>query len=218
MKYKGQAEQDRFVINVLKFKRNGFFLEIGSEQPQYGNNTYLLEKEYGWRGIMVEWNATYLPQYKAERPNSIHIMNNATLINYKKLFEDHDVPLDVDYLQIDLEVSNGSTLETLNKIENQVMDKYRFAVVTFEHDIYTSNYLDTRVESRKVFDRQGYVRVFADIKNDDNPYEDWYVHPSLVDMDYIGRLQDLNKEKYSPHDSCGESIGWYELEYETPKL
>jgi hypothetical protein len=29
----GQANQDKFVLNVLKEKRNGYFLEIGSNHP-----------------------------------------------------------------------------------------------------------------------------------------------------------------------------------------
>ena len=218
MEYRGQAEQDRFVLNVLKFKKNGYFLEVGSWDAVWINNTFVLETEYDWRGIMVEYTQDFLSQYQKFRPNSIHVMDDARQVDYKKLFNDHNVPLDLDYLQIDLDVGNGSTLQALKKVNDEVMDKHRFATVTFEHDIYLSNHFDTRVESREIFDTRGYVRVFSDIKNDNNPYEDWYVHPSLVDMDYIYRLQELNDKKYSPHDSCGESIGWYELEYETPKL
>jgi len=213
MKYKGQAEQDRFVLNVLKFKKGGFFVELGSEHYEDGNNSFVLEKEFGWSGIMVEENPQWFPFYGEFRKNSVHVMENATKINYEKLFEDCNVPLNVDYLQIDLEVRDGSTLVALRKMHNEIMDKYKFATITFEHDIYTTNYLDTRVESRKIFEERGYVCVFEDVKNDDNPYEDWYVYPPLVDMDYIHHLQEVNSKKYKPHESCGESIGWYELEY-----
>ena len=44
--FKGQAEQDKFVLNMLKNKKNGFFLEIGSNHPININNSYILEKNY----------------------------------------------------------------------------------------------------------------------------------------------------------------------------
>ena len=92
----------------------------------------------------------YLNDYKEIRPNSIHIINDATKIDYKNLFEINNVPLNLDYLQIDLEANNGSTLNTLKKLNSEVMDKHKFATITFEHDIYHTNYLNTRLESRKI--------------------------------------------------------------------
>lgn len=54
--FNGQAEQDKFVLNILNNKKNGFFLELGSNHPIIINNTYVLEKEYNWKGIMVEYD------------------------------------------------------------------------------------------------------------------------------------------------------------------
>ena len=54
MEYRGQAEQDKFVLNVLKFKKNGYFLEVGSWDAAWINNTFVLETEHDWHGIMVE--------------------------------------------------------------------------------------------------------------------------------------------------------------------
>ena len=82
-----QAGQDQFIINVLKGKRNGYFLEIGSNHPSYINNTYKLEKEYDWKGIMIDYKDTYLDLYKSERPNSVHVIQDAREIDYKKLFD-----------------------------------------------------------------------------------------------------------------------------------
>ena len=67
------------------------------------------------------------------------------------------------------------------------MDEWKFAVVTFEHDIYTGNHYNTREKSRAIFKRRGYVRVFSDVTNERNPYEDWYVYPDLVDMNLVAR-------------------------------
>ncbi|WP_332863676.1 FkbM family methyltransferase [Pannus brasiliensis] len=55
-----QQGQDYWVINeVFHGKRNGYFVEIGSADGISINNTYLLEKVYGWTGICVEPNPEY---------------------------------------------------------------------------------------------------------------------------------------------------------------
>jgi hypothetical protein len=211
--YKGQAEQDKFVLNVLNGKKNGYFLEIGSNHPIHINNSYLLETKYDWKGIMIEYDSNFLPLYKEYRPNSIHIIDDATQIDYKNVFEQNNMPLSFDYLQIDLEVNNGSTLKTLQKLENQIFDTYKFATVTFEHDIYNTNFANTRLESRNIFKKRGYVCVFEDINNDVNPYEDWYVHPDLVDMDYVNNLIENNKTYYVDHPITEKTINWQNIQY-----
>jgi len=57
--YQGQSRQDKFVVNVLKEKRNGYFLEIGSNHPIKINNTYVLEKNYNWKGIMIDYKSSF---------------------------------------------------------------------------------------------------------------------------------------------------------------
>ena len=190
----GQVGQDLFVRSVLKDKREGVFVEIGSRDPDYINNTYPLEKFLGWRGILVEMEQEYLPKYKELRPNAYPIMEDATKVDWNYHFRQANLPKDVDYLQIDLEVKNRSTLTTLEELDRQVMDTYRFATVTFEHDIYSGDHFNTRIKSREIFQRRGYVRVFSDVQNTPSPertwpFEDWYVHPDLVDMDFIQRIQ-----------------------------
>jgi hypothetical protein len=212
--YYGQAEQDKFVLSVLKHKQNGYFVEIGSNHPININNTYLLESKYNWKGVMVEYEKNYLPMYQQHRPNSIHVMDDATKVDYKHLFETNNFPTTLDYLQIDLEACNGSTIQTLQKLNNEVFDTYKFATVTFEHDIYHTNFADARVQSREIFRQRGYVRVFDDINNQGvNPYEDWYVHPDLVDMDYVNKLIQINQFYYDHHPITERTINWERIQY-----
>ena len=213
--YNGQAQQDKFVIHALQGKRDGYFLEIGSNHPIHSNNTYLLEDKYNWRGIMVEYDAQFLPLYKQHRPNSIHLINDASQIVYKDVFETNNAPLAMDYLQIDLEEENGSTLRTLQNLDRHIFDTYTFATVTFEHDIYCSNKHNTREISREIFAKRGYTPVFQDINNGgiQYPYEDWYVHPTLVNTVYIQELMDKNLPKYINHPVIGRTINWRDIEY-----
>ena len=163
---------------------------------------------------MVEHDATYLPLYQKHRPNSIHIIEDATKIDYKNVFETNNMPVSLDYLQIDLEADNGSTIKTLQKLDSEIFDTYKFATVTFEHDIYHTNFGNTRAESRDIFFNRGYVRVFDDINHQGvNPFEDWYVHPDLVDMDYVNQLIENNKNNYVHHEISGTTINWQHIQY-----
>ncbi len=197
MNSNSQAGQDIFVLKALKEKQNGTFVEIGSCHPININNSYILESKYNWKGIMVEYDSSYLEAYKQHRPNSYHIIQDATTIDYSEAFKDAKMPYNIDYLQIDLEVSNNSTLKVLEKLDTEVMDMYKFATVTFEHDIYTGNHFNTRDSSRTIFEKRGYVRVFSDVSNGSNPFEDWYVHPELVDMEYITKIKRDDKMEWT---------------------
>jgi hypothetical protein len=177
---------------MLKKKRNGYYIEIGANEPISISNTYKLEKEYGWKGIMVEYESKYLPLYRIYRQNSIPIINDARNVNYVDELQKAKFPKNIDYLQIDLEVDNRSTLDVLLKFNDTVFNEYKFATVTFEHDIYRGDYFNTRAISRAIFESRGYVRIFSDIMttvDTDIPFEDWYVHPDLVDMNYVNYVK-----------------------------
>lgn len=49
-----QIFQDLFVLCISNIKKGGFFIEIGVGNGKDLSNTYLLEKKYGWRGILCE--------------------------------------------------------------------------------------------------------------------------------------------------------------------
>jgi len=83
-------------------------------------------------------------------------------------------------------------LELLFLLDKKIFNEYKFATVTFEHDIYRGDFFNTREISRNIFESRGYVLVFPDVKvmNDGyEPFEDWYVHPDLVDMEYVNKIK-----------------------------
>jgi hypothetical protein len=214
--YNGQAEQDKFVLNILKQKTDGFFLEIGSNHPININNSFTLEKNYNWKGIMVEYEKSYLPLYQTVRPNSIHVIQDATQVDYLAVLDRLSPPnREMDYLQIDLEADNGSTIQTLEKLDAEVFDSYKFATITFEHDVYHTNKYNTRAKSREILKKRGYFCVFEDIHNitPDTVYEDWYVYPELVDMNYVNELVSKNVNRYVSNNITGKSINWKDIVY-----
>ena len=191
LEYNGYSAQDLFVIYSTNKKTNGTYLEIGTNHPINYNNTYVLESKYNWYGFLVEYSNEFTELYKLHRPKSYPIIRDATTINFLEEFEKVNFPKNIDYLQVDLDVDNCSTLTTLKNLNSQLFDSYKFATVTFEHDIYRGDYYNTRSISREIFNSHGYIRVFSDIHAGIyyGEYEDWYVHPELVNMDYINKIK-----------------------------
>ena len=112
-------------------------------------------------------------------------------------FEKVGFPKNIDYLQLDLDVENRSTLTTLENLDKQVLDTYKFATITLEHDIYRGDYFETRKISREILAKRGYIIVFPDV-HAGHPYgehEDWYVHPDLVDMEFINKVKQTTSLK-----------------------
>jgi hypothetical protein len=206
IEFHSQAGQDIFALKATEEKRDGVFVELGSWKAIEGNNTYLLENSYNWSGLMVEMTNDHEDEYKNERPRSKYIISDAQLVDYASVFKELEFPPLIDYLSLDLEPSNGSTLVTIDKLEREVMGNHIFSVVTFEHDIYCcGNFECTRDVSRKIFERNGYLRMFSDVRLQ-NPFEDWYVHPETVSSEFI--------DKYKTEESLewSEIIkGWFDV-------
>ena len=194
-----QASQDTLVVLLSNQKKNGWYVEIGANDPVNISNTYLLEKEYQWRGLMVEWNSSYLPAYQAQRPLAFPLIGDATTLDYRKYLDEHNFPTHIDYLQIDLEVENRSTLAALEILDKTVFDKYTFGIVTFEHDFYRGDYHNTRQLSRDIFEKHGYKRIFGNV----SIFEDWYAHPAIIDPAIIDNiLQHPENKENTVHGDC----------------
>ena len=66
-----QIRQDLFVLHVLNYKKNGFFVEFGATNGFDLNNTYLLEKDFAWDGILAEPGRVWRNELRKNRPNAI---------------------------------------------------------------------------------------------------------------------------------------------------
>jgi len=66
-----QMHQDLFVLQELDEKRNGFFVEFGASDGCLFSNTALLEREFGWTGILAEPARLYHGQLVRNRKCSL---------------------------------------------------------------------------------------------------------------------------------------------------
>lgn len=64
---RSQLLQDLLVVAVTRGKKNGYFVEIGVGDGEMLSNSYLLERQYGWTGILVEPNIMFHDQILAVR-------------------------------------------------------------------------------------------------------------------------------------------------------
>jgi FkbM family methyltransferase len=62
-----QLGQDLWVLEKMGFKRGGYFVEFGATDGVRLNNTYLLEKEFGWTGLCAEPNPEFLQKLQRNR-------------------------------------------------------------------------------------------------------------------------------------------------------
>jgi SAM-dependent methyltransferase len=173
-----EAFQDMFVLHCLDGKRKGTYLEIGAGNSFYGNNTALLEKDFGWKGISIDYSKDFFEAHNKERKNPC-ICEDATKIDYSALLKEKGFPKNIDYLQIDCDPPETS----LKVLLNIPFNEYKFAVITFEHDYYTKEDDMVRKASRRILESCGYKLVVGNVSPDENrPFEDWWIHPHLVNM------------------------------------
>jgi len=185
-----QVYQDLFVLSILDGKEKGTYVEIGASDPFKNSNTALLEKDFGWTGVSLEINEEEVTKFNVERSNKC-LLQDATTVDYGELFVNSGLDTVIDYLQVDVEPAEV----TFNVLLSIPFDKYKFRVITYEHDYYLNHPIDYRKLSRQFLEAQGYKMVVGDIAPDSNStFEDWWVHPELVDSEIIMAMVDYSEK------------------------
>jgi len=176
-----QSLQDIFVLSVLDGKKNGTYLEIGADDGISINNTYILETEYDWSGLAFEWLEPGWSRYVSQRTNPC-LCEDATKANYSKLFKKYKFPKQIDFLQADIEPAQ----QTLDALKAAFCGDYRFSVICFETAIYLGQDPHVQQEQIDFLESLGYVLIAKNVSNlGGDPFEDWWVDPTAVDMDRL---------------------------------
>ena len=160
----------------------GTYLDIGSFRPTIHNNTRSLELE-GWTGLSIDimdWS----DEFVKKRTNPF-LQADVTTIKWDEIMEQYPFLKEtVDYISFDVDDA------TIPAFDLFPFDKIKFATMTIEHDVYRFG-PGTRDYLRNKLTNLGYVLICADVVMPDGAaahekygaFEDWWVNPSLVDMD-----------------------------------
>jgi hypothetical protein len=98
-----QLLQDLFVLESCDFKRNGYFVEFGATDGIRHSNTYLLEKVFGWDGILAEPATTWHTQL---------LLNRSAKIDTRCVWRESD-------LTLEFSEDSSAELSSLTEYKNQ---------------------------------------------------------------------------------------------------
>lgn len=176
-----------FVINVLKEKRNGYYVELGSEHPFRGNETHRLESEYGWNGVSFEIDEGMHAEFVANRKNPC-ILGDARKFDYVNYFKENNFPQQIDFVQIDIDsgYENGKAIDPYCSLQGLMAlpwNSYRFSIITFEHDFTMNIKADAQRDAvREIMFAYDY---FLAVKM---PHEDWWIDPYAVEFNHAQKF------------------------------
>jgi FkbM family methyltransferase len=117
---RSQILQDIFVLAVLGSKKNGYFIEAGASDGLECSNTFLLEKNFNWKGLLVE----------PSRESFRHIggNRNAMAINFALFSTSKDL---IEFREtVSPGLSSLTDFSNNDYMSNQRIDKSRYMVET----------------------------------------------------------------------------------------
>lgn len=188
-----QLFQDLFALLMTNEKRGGYFVEFGAANGALHSNSYLLEKQFGWTGILAEPARSWHNELNANRNCKIdtncvwsksgewlefnetscpELSAINTFSNRKgEVYLVETISLN-DLLEkhgAPYEIdyisidTEGSELAILSSFD---FSKYSIRVLTVEHNFKTE-----RDKIKNLLLLNGYERVFEDFSN----WDDWYI-------------------------------------------
>jgi len=182
----GDAKQDEFAANMVNFKKNGYYIDIGSSRGTISNNSYFFES-LDWKGLCIESDPSYNPTY-LER-SCIYINSDALSIDYKKVLNENSFPNSIDYLSVDIDELSYDALLKLP------FDEFNFKVITIEHDFYLYGDLYQK-KQREFLESKGYLLICGNVYveqpgyyNQNLPFEDWWIYPEYFDSNLVEKIK-----------------------------
>jgi FkbM family methyltransferase len=200
-KSKAQVAQDLFVLSELNFKEGGFFVEFGASDGIHLSNTFLLESEYGWSGILAEPARCWHEAVKKNRSSPVEtdcVWRESDLqLTFKEVEQGELSTIDAYSLSDNHGKSrrNGKTYKVRTISLEGLLEKHgapkeidylsidtegsEFQILsTFDFDKYRiriitceHNFSETREQVYALLSQKGYVRKYVDRSR----FDDWYV-------------------------------------------
>lgn len=196
------SNQSLFVKLLLPYIK-GYYVDIGSgngeNEPCMSNTAYL--EEQGWTGLLLDYNETYIKESSTMfRLNSISVCLDATKTDYKKLFDHFKVPKVIDYLTIDVDANNASTIDILKMFP---FNDYDFKILTVETDLYNPWGPKQKSDLVEYMKDKKYKCIVENVglsTNKNKPIEDWYINPEYYSEFQIKNIENLFYKNINPND------------------
>ena len=178
-----QAGQDLFAYEL--FGLNGTYIDIGAGDPIRGNNCYLLETNYNWRGFSVDFgdsNEDIRQNLKSrwlkhpERKNMIY-WSDAITFNYMQGINENNLDKNIDFLSCDIDPQE-KTLMALKKV---ILDGIKPKLICFETDFYREkkNYSLLAYNFLEPYNYKiGVKNVYSNLKKN-KIFETWFLRKDV---------------------------------------
>jgi hypothetical protein len=119
-------------------------------------------------------------KYNKKRKNKTLCLD-AISFDYVGYFYENKFPNQIDYLQMDIHPAE----DTLKALKAMPLDRYRFSVITYEHNGYINK--ETQIESQRILKQYGYKLIVENLTlHGEIAYEDWWVDPKVIPESVYG--------------------------------
>jgi FkbM family methyltransferase len=123
---------DIYIIDkYFSYKENGIFIEVGGYDGVFHSNTYVLEKYFGWNGILVEPSKNQFEKCKQNR--SSHIYNKALVsfdYNEPYIFGDFNDGSPMSSINGE-RLNNGNLIKVETSTLQNILDELSITEVDF---------------------------------------------------------------------------------------
>lgn len=200
-KSKSQIKQDLFVLSELNFKRGGFFVEFGATNGIDLSNTYLLEKEFGWDGILAEparcWHSELYKNRTCDIETSCVWRESNSVLNFSEVnlaelstvssFSKSDFHYRARKNKQTYNVNTISLIDLLKKFnapneidylsidtegsEYEILKNFDFGLYHFNVITCEHNFSPVREKLFNLLSKNGYTRKYSGLSK----WDDWYV-------------------------------------------
>lgn len=218
-----QLGQDIFCMTFYNNKHNGYFLDIGACDGISFSNSYLLEKEYEWKGLLIEPMKSILPVLKEKRPTST-IIEKAAYSQSGKLLTFCENRDDKMISGLDGHVDKEFQVKQYNKVH--VWETYTVESITITDLLNEHNYpsfieyvsLDVEGAELEVLNGMDFQKYTFGIMNIEHNYVEprrSQIRDLLLKNGYIYRCATSFDDDYI-HKSLIEGTYYYCNDYTKP--
>lgn len=135
---------DLLINYFFKNKFNGFYVDVGCQNPISNNNTYLLHKNKNWKGINIDLDPENIKLFNISRPNDINI-NKALSSSVKEmdLYFYHKKSA-INTISKEIADRQNAKVKEIKKISTTTLD-----LILEKNNVQKINYLSIDVEGHE---------------------------------------------------------------------